>query len=114
MQTSKMKSFVTVVHGYYCWKALLLYVFWSPDYASTCRVVMLVQIREAAQAVLLAELRRIGPLGRKQLIDAWSPHLPQDMDNDFGFEDLEQYINNEEGIYLLISVLAKVLRKKDI
>lgn len=64
--------------------------------------------------MLLAELRRIGPLGRKQLIDAWSPHLPQDMDNDFGFEDLEQYINNEEGIYLLISVLAKVLRKKDI
>uniref|UniRef100_A0A7M5X173 WD repeat-containing protein 7 n=2 Tax=Clytia hemisphaerica TaxID=252671 RepID=A0A7M5X173_9CNID len=55
------------------------------------------EIREAAQAILLGELRRIGPIGRKQLIDAWSPHLPQDMDSaDLGFEDLEQYINNED------------------
>jgi len=46
----------------------------------------------------LGELRRIGPVGRKQLIDAWSPHLPQDMDSaDLGFEDLEQYISNEDG-----------------
>jgi len=56
------------------------------------------EIREAAQAILLAELRRIGSIGRKQLIDAWSPHLPHDIESaDFGFEDLEQYINNEEG-----------------
>ena len=56
------------------------------------------QIREAAQAILLAELRRVGLKGRKQLIDAWSPHLPQDLDStDFGFEDLEQYLNNEDG-----------------
>ncbi len=56
------------------------------------------QIREAAQAILLAELRRVGTKGRKQLIDAWSPHLPQDVDStDFGYEDLEQYMNNEEG-----------------
>ena len=52
--------------------------------------------------MLLAELRRIGPLGRHKLINTWSPRLPQDMENDFGFEDLEQYINNEEGIYSLI------------
>ena len=59
---------------------------------------MFIQIREAAQAVLLGELRRIGPKGRKQLIDAWSPHLPQDLESaDFGFEDLEHYINNEDG-----------------
>ena len=56
------------------------------------------QIREAAQAILLAELRRVGVKGRKQLIDAWSPHLPQDLDStDFGFEDLENYLNNEDG-----------------
>lgn len=55
------------------------------------------EIREAAQAILLGELRRIGAVGRKQLIDAWSPHLPQDLETaDFGFEDLEQYMNNED------------------
>ncbi|XP_047143877.1 WD repeat-containing protein 7 isoform X1 [Hydra vulgaris] len=55
------------------------------------------EIREAAQAILLAELQRIGPSGRKQLIDAWSPHLPQNLDAvEFGFEDLEQYVNNED------------------
>ena len=59
---------------------------------------LLSQIREAAQAILLAELRRVGVKGRKQLIDAWSPHLPQDLDStDFGFEDLENYLNNEDG-----------------
>ena len=34
------------------------------------------QIREAAQALLLAELRRIGPEGRKQVVDEWAPFLP--------------------------------------
>ncbi|XP_064598877.1 WD repeat-containing protein 7-like isoform X2 [Liolophura sinensis] len=34
------------------------------------------EIREAAQALLLAELRRIGPEGRKAVVDEWSPSLP--------------------------------------
>lgn len=34
-----------------------------------------IQIREAAQAMLLAELRRIGVEGRRQVIDEWSPVL---------------------------------------
>ena len=34
------------------------------------------QIREAAQALLLAELRRIGPEGRKHVVDEWAPFLP--------------------------------------
>lgn len=39
-------------------------------------VTTLFQIREAAQALLLAELRRIGPEGRKAVVDEWSPSLP--------------------------------------
>ncbi|RWS30859.1 WD repeat-containing protein 7-like protein [Leptotrombidium deliense] len=35
------------------------------------------EIREAAQALLLAELRRIGPKSRKLLVDEWAPYLPQ-------------------------------------
>ena len=38
------------------------------------------QIREAAQALLLAELRRIGPEGRKTVVDEWSPFLPMYVD----------------------------------
>ena len=34
------------------------------------------QIREAAQALLLAELRRIGQSGRKAIVDEWSAYLP--------------------------------------
>lgn len=39
------------------------------------------QVREAAQALLLAELRRIEQAGRKETIDAWAPYLPQYMDS---------------------------------
>ncbi|CAB0036498.1 unnamed protein product [Trichogramma brassicae] len=35
------------------------------------------EIREAAQALLLAELGRMGVKGRKALVDYWSPYLPQ-------------------------------------
>lgn len=35
-----------------------------------------VEVREAAQTLLLAELTRMGPKGRKQLVDAWSQYLP--------------------------------------
>uniref|UniRef100_A0A3Q3A103 WD repeat domain 7 n=1 Tax=Kryptolebias marmoratus TaxID=37003 RepID=A0A3Q3A103_KRYMA len=38
------------------------------------------EVREAAQALLLAELRRIGQSGRKDAIDAWAPYLPQYVD----------------------------------
>ncbi|XP_058794176.1 WD repeat-containing protein 7 isoform X4 [Phymastichus coffea] len=34
------------------------------------------EIREAAQALLLAELGRMGPKGRKTLVDSWAPYLP--------------------------------------
>ncbi|KAG7461517.1 WD repeat-containing protein 7 isoform X2 [Solea senegalensis] len=38
------------------------------------------EVREAAQALLLAELRRIGQSGRKDTIDAWALYLPQYVD----------------------------------
>ncbi|GAB6019254.1 Rabconnectin-3B, isoform A [Chamberlinius hualienensis] len=34
------------------------------------------EVREAAQALLLAELRRMGTAGRKALVEEWSPYLP--------------------------------------
>lgn len=34
------------------------------------------EVREAAQALLLAELGRLGPKGRKILVDYWSQYLP--------------------------------------
>lgn len=34
------------------------------------------EVREAAQALLLAELGRLGPRGRKALVDDWSQYLP--------------------------------------
>ncbi|XP_051158391.1 WD repeat-containing protein 7 isoform X1 [Leptopilina boulardi] len=36
-----------------------------------------IEIRHAAQALLLAELGRMGPKGRKSLVDNWSQYLPQ-------------------------------------
>ncbi|CAH1778713.1 unnamed protein product [Owenia fusiformis] len=38
------------------------------------------EIREAGQALLLGELRRIGPEGRKRVIDTWAPFLPSYVD----------------------------------
>nr|CAD7396012.1 unnamed protein product [Timema poppensis] len=35
-----------------------------------------VVVREAAQALLLAELGRLGPKGRKALVDSWAQYLP--------------------------------------
>ncbi|CAL8086757.1 unnamed protein product [Orchesella dallaii] len=35
-----------------------------------------VEVRDAAQALLLAELSRIGVEGRKRLVDLWGPYLP--------------------------------------
>ncbi|MGH0143848.1 UNVERIFIED_CONTAM: hypothetical protein FKN15_021103 [Acipenser sinensis] len=39
------------------------------------------KVREAAQALLLAELRRIEQTGRKETIDLWAPYLPQYVDS---------------------------------
>ncbi|XP_061299953.1 WD repeat-containing protein 7-like [Pezoporus flaviventris] len=39
------------------------------------------EVREAAQALLLAELRRMEQAGRKETIDAWAPYLPHYMDS---------------------------------
>ncbi|XP_037931980.1 WD repeat-containing protein 7-like, partial [Teleopsis dalmanni] len=35
-----------------------------------------IEIREAAQQILLGELRRLGPRGRKQLVESWAQYLP--------------------------------------
>ena len=45
------------------------------------------QVREAAQAILLAELRRIGSEGRKQVVDTWAPQLPKSLEQSGGTED---------------------------
>jgi hypothetical protein len=38
------------------------------------------QIREAAQALLLAEMRRLGMEGRRRVIEEWSRYLPSNVD----------------------------------
>lgn len=45
------------------------------------------EVREAAQAILLAELRRIGTDGRKQVVDTWAPQLPKTLDTQGVGED---------------------------
>lgn len=55
------------------------------------------QIREAAQALLLAELRRIGPEGRKEVLDQWSPFLPTYVDPQLSLMNAESLQKNEEG-----------------
>jgi len=39
------------------------------------------KIRDAAQTLLLRELNRIGPEGRKELLDKWSQYLPTTVDS---------------------------------
>jgi len=41
------------------------------------------QIREASQALLLAELRRIGVEGQQRIISDWSSFLPNNVDSAF-------------------------------
>ena len=45
--------------------------------------MLLIQIREASQALLLAELRRINVDGRHRIIGEWSPFLPSNVDAAF-------------------------------
>ncbi|CAN7984322.1 unnamed protein product [Ixodes hexagonus] len=47
---------------------------WSVKHGTWNRLFL--QVREAAQALLLAELRRIGPKGRKAVVDEWGVYLP--------------------------------------
>ena len=49
------------------------------------------EIREAAQALLKNELKRIGPAGRASLIKAWEPHLSTLLKE---FDDLSTHISN--------------------
>ena len=39
------------------------------------------QVRAASQALLLAELQRIGTDGREEVINQWAPHLPHYVDS---------------------------------
>lgn len=55
------------------------------------------EIREAAQALLLAELRRIGPEGRKEVLDQWSPFLPTYVDPQLSLMNAESLQKNEVG-----------------
>lgn len=48
----------------------------APSYHPLC-----LQVREASQALLLAELRRIGVEGRKALIRYWAPFMPDLIDD---------------------------------
>ena len=34
------------------------------------------ELREAAQALMLAELRQMGASGRRRVVEAWSHHVP--------------------------------------
>lgn len=34
------------------------------------------ELREAAQALMLAELRQMGPKGRRRVVEMWSHHMP--------------------------------------
>ncbi|XP_063439339.1 WD repeat-containing protein 7-like isoform X1 [Mytilus trossulus] len=54
------------------------------------------EIREAAQALLLAELRRIGPAGRKAIVDEWSPYLPTYVDPNLSLMNAETQKGGEE------------------
>ncbi|XP_035824212.1 WD repeat-containing protein 7 isoform X13 [Aplysia californica] len=64
------------------------------------------EIREAAQALLLAELRRINPEGRKVLLDKWAPFLPSYVDPELSLlsnmgghhEAVEEDDDEEDGI----------------
>jgi hypothetical protein len=40
----------------------------------------LLQIREAAQAILVTELRRINLEGRAKVVETWAQYLPQEVE----------------------------------
>ena len=85
-------------------------------------------MRAAAQALLLAELRRIGADGREEVIHTWAHHLPNYVDSslsllgsqsqassmtslsDSGSNDSEEH--EEEILSGKDEILTKLVRKK--
>lgn len=64
------------------------------------RLCIFCQVREASQALLLAELRRIGADGRKALIQEWSPFMPNlidDFNGSISLADVEDNGSDDEG-----------------
>ena len=59
-------------------------------------------MRGAAQALLLAELRRIGPEGRKKVVDNWSVFLPSYVDPALSLltEQQQQQLTGQQGAAL--------------
>ncbi|XP_021936381.1 WD repeat-containing protein 7 isoform X5 [Zootermopsis nevadensis] len=54
------------------------------------------EVREAAQALLLAELGRLGPKGRKALVDSWAQFLPSYSSTDtLGFPPTTQHPSSQ-------------------
>ncbi|XP_013407449.1 WD repeat-containing protein 7-like isoform X2 [Lingula anatina] len=53
-----------------------------------------VQIREAAQALLLAELRRLGPEGRRKVVQEWAPYLPNYIDPSLGPQEVHGAVSS--------------------
>ena len=63
------------------------------------------QVREASQALLLAELRRIGAEGRRRLIQEWSPFMPNlidDFNGSISLADVEDNGSDDDGMRLII------------
>lgn len=56
------------------------------------------EVREAAQNILLCELKRIGPKGRKQIVDEWASYLSQYEDHILSQKPLNQTnLNNQQS-----------------
>lgn len=88
------------------------------------------EVREAAQALLLAELSRLGPKGRKALVDNWAQYLPlytqtesinpsahkpgdvQAQNPDRAVKAEEEFEEEEEEIIRKPSSLAELKRKQ--
>ncbi|KRT84196.1 WD40 domain-containing protein, partial [Oryctes borbonicus] len=61
-----------------------------------------VEVREAAQALLLAELGRMGPRGRKALVDSWAQYLPLYTQSEIinpqaATQPVQNHVNNNSG-----------------
>lgn len=54
------------------------------------------EIREAAQALLLAELRRLGSKGRQAILNEWSPHLPTYVDPQYSILSTDSHPGHGE------------------
>lgn len=68
----------------------------SKSHYNRTNQLWILQIREAAQALLLAELRRIGLEGRKAIVDEWSPYLPTYVDPNLSLMNAEVQKTEED------------------